>query len=106
MAEPLLPSDYLSFLGSRKTQIEQAHLRAISAANKELILLYWHIGREILQRQQDANWNAEAIDKLFQDLHKEFPHMRGLSPSNLKYMCLFAETYQDEQFIQQVATQL
>lgn len=106
MAEPLLPSDYPSFLSSTKEQVQQAQLTALVAVNRELILLYWHIGRSILERQEWEGWGAKVIDKLSQDLHAEFPQMRGFSSRNLKYMRAFAEMYPDEQFVQTVSAQI
>ena len=106
MAQPLLPSDYPSFLSAIKTHVQQAQLKALVAVNRELILLYWHIGRSILERQNREGWGARVIDKLSQDLHAEFPHMRGFSPRNLKYMRAFAEAYPDEQFVQTVSAQI
>ena len=106
MAEPLLPSDYQSFLGSLKERVQQAQLRALVAVNRELIILYWHIGQGILERQGQEGWGSKVIDRLSQDLHAAFPSMRGFSPRNLKYMRAFAETYPDEQFVQQAVAQL
>ncbi len=106
MAEPLLPSDYQSFLNSLKEQVQQAQLKALVAVNRELILLYWRIGRSILERQAQEGWGAKVIDKLSQDLHAAFPSMRGFSPRNLKYMRAFAEAYPDEQFVQMVSAQI
>src|SRR2546425_2006346 len=106
MAEPLLPSDYPSFLSSIKEQVQQAQLKALVAVNRELILLYWHIGRDILERQEREGWGAKVIDKLSQDLHAEFPHMRGFSVRNLNYMRAFAEAYPDEQFVQTLSAQI
>ncbi len=106
MAEPLLPSDYPSFLSSIKEHVQQAQLKALVAVNRELILLYWHIGRGILERQEREGWGTKVIDKLSQDLHAEFPHMRGFSVRNLNYMRAFAEAYPDERIVQQLAAQL
>ena len=55
------------------------------------MLLYWHVGREILSRQQAASWGAKDIDRLSADLRREFPKMKGFSSRNLKYMRAFAE---------------
>jgi predicted nuclease of restriction endonuclease-like (RecB) superfamily len=74
--------------------------------NWELVLLYWQIGREILIRQQQQGWGAKVIDKLAKDLRKEFPEMKGFSPRNLKYMRAFAETYPDEQIVQEALAQI
>jgi hypothetical protein len=50
-----------------------------------MVLLYWDLGREILERQQLAGWGAKIIDRLSSDLREAFPEMSGLSPRNLKY---------------------
>ena len=76
------------------------------SVNRELVLLYWDIGRRILERQRSEGWGARVIDRLSTDLRREFPEMRGFSSRNLKYMRAFAEAYPDEGFVQQVAAQM
>jgi predicted nuclease of restriction endonuclease-like (RecB) superfamily len=97
---------YEDFLGELKTRISLAQLRAVLAVNKELILLYWQIGRDILQRQQQQGWGAKVINRLATDLQQAFPEMKGFSPRNLKYMRAFAEAYPDEQIVQQPVAQI
>ncbi|MFM9267733.1 YhcG family protein [Tychonema sp. BBK16] len=70
------------------------------------MLLYWQIGRDILNRQQQQGWGTKVIDNLATDLRKAFPEMKGFSSRNLKYMRSFAETYPDEQFVQEVLAQI
>lgn len=106
MADELIPTDYQAFLHNIKTRVQQAQLHAILAVNKELLLLYWHIGRSILERQQAQGWGAKVIDQLATDLHRAFPQMKGFSQRNLKYMRAFAEAYSDEQFVQEVLAQI
>jgi predicted nuclease of restriction endonuclease-like (RecB) superfamily len=89
-----------------KARIRQAQGRAALAVNRELVLLYWNIGRGILQRQQAQGWGAKVIERLSHDLRLEFPEMKGFSPRNLKYMRVFAEAYLDEPFVQQAAAQI
>jgi predicted nuclease of restriction endonuclease-like (RecB) superfamily len=89
-----------------KNRIRQAQVRAALSVNRELVLLYWHIGREILQRQQQEGWGAKVIDRLARDLSREFPDMKGLSRRNLKYMRSFAEAWPNEQIVQQAAAQI
>jgi predicted nuclease of restriction endonuclease-like (RecB) superfamily len=98
--------EYEQLLHSLKDYIRQAQLRASIAANRELILLYWHIGREILQRQTEQGWGSKVIDRLAQDLRQSFPDMKGFSPRNLHYMRAFAESYADEAIVQQVVANL
>ena len=99
-------ADYAEFLNTLKIQIQQTQIRAVSSVNRELVLLYWRIGREILQRQKQRGWGAKVIERLANDLRKEFPEMKGFSPRNLKYMRAFAENWQDEQFVQEVLAQI
>jgi predicted nuclease of restriction endonuclease-like (RecB) superfamily len=72
----------------------------------EMILLYWQIRRDILERQNQQGWGAKVVDHLADDLRREFPGMKGFSPSNLKYMRRFAEECPGRQFGQQPADQL
>ena len=99
-------SEYAEFLAKLKQQIQRAQIRAISNVNRELVLLYWQIGREILQRQKQSGWGAKVIERLAKDLRNEFPEMKGFSQRNLKYMRSFAENWQDEQFVQEVLAQI
>ena len=72
----------------------------------ELIGLYWRLGRLIIERMHDAGWGALVIERLSADLRAEFPAMRGLSPSNLKYMRRFSEAWPDGPIGQRVVDQL
>ena len=83
MPEPLAPDSYGQFLADLKGRIRTAQLRASMAVNRELVLLYWQIGRDILDRQQRENWGAKVIDRLAADLKRAFPDMKGFSPRNL-----------------------
>jgi predicted nuclease of restriction endonuclease-like (RecB) superfamily len=103
---PAAPKGYNSFLTELKDRIRHAQLRAALSVNRELVLLYWSIGRDILTRQKEQGWGAKVIDRVASDLRKAFPQMTGFSPRNLKYMRAFAEAWPDEQFVQQVAAQI
>jgi predicted nuclease of restriction endonuclease-like (RecB) superfamily len=70
------------------------------------VLLYWQIGRDILERQSREGWGSKVIERLAQDLRSAFPDMKGFSPRNLKYMRAFAEAWPDAEFVQQAAAQL
>ncbi len=100
------PAGYADWLTELKSRIHSAQLRASLAVNRELVLLYWQIGRHILARQAEQGWGAKVIDRLSQDLRAAFPGMTGFSPRNLKYMRAFAEAWPDEPFVQEVLAQL
>lgn len=97
---------YASLLAELKERIRTARLKAAVAVNQELILLYWSIGRDILERQNAEGWGARIVDRLAADLRRDFPEMTGLSPRNLKYMRAFAEAFPDREIVQQVVARL
>ncbi|KWK81077.1 hypothetical protein WM16_03800 [Burkholderia ubonensis] len=98
--------DYRSWLTDLKQRVEHARQRAAASANRELVTLYWQIGRDILERQQRRGWGAKVIDQLARDLKDAFPDMRGFSPRNLKYMRALAQAWPAPEFVQQAVAQL
>ncbi len=103
--EPM-PPDYADWLVELKTRIHTAQQRAALAVNRELVLLYWQIGHDILQQQAEQGWGAKVIDRLSHDLRTAFPEMKGFSRSNLMYMRAFAEAWPDDAIVQQAVGQL
>lgn len=101
-----LPADYAPLLAEIKARVQAARVKAALAANRELLVLYWDIGRLILERQRKEGWGAKVIDRLSADLQREFPGQQGFSPRNLKYMRSFAEAWPDGVIVQQAAAQL
>ncbi len=101
-----VPEGYDNWLAELKKRIHTAQQRATLAVNRELVQLYWQIGRDILQRQAEQGWGAKVIERLAHDLRTTFPEMKGFSPRNLKYMRTFAEAWPDESFVQEVLAQL
>jgi len=100
------PDTYNDFLKGLKSRIRQAQVKTALAVNKELVLLYWQIGREILARQQQEGWGSKVIQRLAKDLKREFPDIQGFSRTNLMYMRAFAEAWPDEQFVHQLGGQI
>ena len=105
-AAPLLPAGYGQFLTEIKARVRAAQIRAGLAANRELIALYWDLGRMILDRQQAEGWGAKVIERLSQDLQKAFPGQQGFSPRNLKYMRAFADAWPEIVIVQPPVAQL
>jgi predicted nuclease of restriction endonuclease-like (RecB) superfamily len=101
-----LPVDYSNWLSSLKQRIHTAQQRAVLVVNCELIVLYWQVGRDILDRQKNQGWGAKVIDRLAKDLTDAFPDMKGFSRRNLLYMRSFAEAWPDLEFVQQAVAQL
>jgi predicted nuclease of restriction endonuclease-like (RecB) superfamily len=101
-----LPPDYAPLLSEIKARVQAARIKAGLAANRELLKLYWDIGRLILDRQQKEGWGAKVIDRLSADLQNEFPGQQGFSPRNLKYMRTFAEAWPERLIVQPPVAQL
>ena len=99
-------NDYAVWLTALKQRIQSAQQRASLSVNRELILLYWQIGRDILERQDIQGWGAKVIDRLAYDLSTAFPDMKGFSRRNLLYMRSFAEQWPDAEFVQQAVAQI
>lgn len=102
----IMPKGYAPLLADLKARVRAAQLRSAVSVNRELILLYWHIGREILRCQKEQGWGAKVVDHLSHDLRVEFPELSGLSPRNLKYMRAFAAENSNLEFVQQLAAQI
>lgn len=101
-----LPADYAPLLADIKARVQSARIKAGLAANRELLALYWDIGRLILDRQKREGWGAKVIDRLSADLQREFTGQQGFSPRNLKYMRSFAGAWPETVIVQQPAAQL
>jgi predicted nuclease of restriction endonuclease-like (RecB) superfamily len=101
-----IPQGYDALLVELKERIRTAQVKAALSVNRELILLYWGIGRDILNRQQTEGWGTKIINRLATDLRIAFPEVTGFGARNLKYMRALAEAYADAEFVQQLVAQL
>jgi predicted nuclease of restriction endonuclease-like (RecB) superfamily len=104
--EIIKSNDYAKFLNELKEQVATVQYRAVVQVNRNLIMLYHHIGKEIIRMQSEKGWGSKVIDQLSQDLLSTFPGIKGFGVRNLKYMKQFASEYLDDEFVQQVAAQL
>ena len=95
-ASNLLPDGYGELLEDLKTRVRSAQIKAVVAANRELIQLYWDIGRLIVARQEQEGWGTSVIDRLANDLQKAFPGLKGFSPTNVSRMRAFYLAYAPE----------
>lgn len=106
MTENIISNEYHLFLDDLKKRVHAARYKAALSVNRELILLYHHIGKQILESQDREGWGAKIIAQLSRDLRAEFPEIKGFSPQNLKYMRKFAEEYSLDEFGQQPVDQI
>ena len=101
-----ITKEYAEFLDNLKSRIVTSRYEAARAVNKEMILLYYYIGMQILLTQKEYGWGSKVIDKLSKDMISAFPEMKGFSTANLYNMRRFAELYHDTEILQQVAGEL
>ena len=106
MSKPVLPSAYAPLFAELKSRVRAAQVKAAVAVNRELILLYWHIGREILRAQKAEGWGTKVVERLAKDLAAEFPEMGGFSFTNLMRMRTFAGAYVTEVILPQAVGEL
>ena len=98
--------DYPAFLAALKERIVHARTAAARAVNRELALLYWDIGRAIVEKQQLLGWGESVIDRLSTDLQDAFPRTTGFSPRNMRDMKRFYVAYSDESIWRQPVAKL
>ena len=95
--------DYFQVLENIKTAIRNAQYKAVLGANREQILLFWNIGKIIID---NSIYGKKFIGNLVRDIKLNFPNARGYSVRNLHYMRKFAELVQDEEKVQTVSAVL
>ena len=96
-------TEYLNLVQNVREEIRRAQYKAVLSVNKELIMLYYTIGKII---NEHKSWGNKFIENLAADIKTSFPDTRGYSVRNLKYMSKFAATYPDEEFVQTVSAQI
>ena len=82
-----------AFVNAIGSEIEQAQVRLISAANAQMLFHYWKMGNYILYHQNRQGWGGKVIKKLAQAIRFNYPEKKGYSVRNLAYMCQFARSY-------------
>jgi predicted nuclease of restriction endonuclease-like (RecB) superfamily len=101
-----MPKDYPLFFTTLQKYIKTEKLKAILNANQHMMIMYWHIGNSILEKQKNEGWGTKVIDRLSHDLKEAFPEENGFSPRNLKYMRKFAEAWPQIEIVQRTVAQI
>jgi predicted nuclease of restriction endonuclease-like (RecB) superfamily len=89
----IMSAEYKTFFKEIKERIHKAQYDAFKSVNKELINLYWDIGRSIVAKQEKLGWGKSIVETLARDLQKEFPGIQGFSVQNLWNMRQFYSAY-------------
>lgn len=101
-----IPEDYRNLLVEVKQRIRSAQYEALKAVNKELIALYWDIGRMIVTRQQGTSWGKSVVEQLAKDLQAEFPGISGFSVRNIWNMRSFYVAYSQNEKLQPMVAEI
>ena len=96
-------TNYTKFINSLKAKVRTAQIKGAIAVNKELIKLYWTIGKDIVEKQEQNGWGSKVLERVAKDLQKEFPGIEGFSRRNMFIMRAFYQAYQK---VQQLVAQL
>ncbi len=102
----LITPEYRQFIEDLKARVTAARISAARAVNRDLILLYWDIGRAIVEKQQVLGWGESVVDRVSRDLKEAFPAATGFSPRNLRDMKRFYLAYADEAIWPQAVAKL
>lgn len=86
-------SEYIKFFNELKERIRIAQTKAILSVNKELISLYWDIGKSIVKEQEEMGWGKRVVEQLARDLRREFQDVKGFSARNIWRMRAFYLSY-------------
>ena len=89
----IITSEYKDWIGELKQRIHQSQIKAAVKVNTELLQLYWQLGGEIVEKQQNAKWGDSFLKQLSEDLNAEFPEMKGFSIRNLQLICKWRNYY-------------
>lgn len=95
----LTNNEYSNFIKEIKQRIYKSQYEALKTINKALITLYWEIGEEIYNQQQQKSWGKSIVEVLAAELQKEFPDIKGFSARNLWRMRDFYVTYYENKFL-------
>jgi predicted nuclease of restriction endonuclease-like (RecB) superfamily len=97
---------YNQWLGELKNSIHHSRLQTSLKVNSDMLILYWYVGKQIVEKIDTEGWGTKVIEQLSVDLQKAFPDMKGFSVRNLLYMKQFATIYPNLLIAQQPAAQL
>lgn len=100
MEDKNITTEYTRFLNEITLRIRSAQYEALKAVNKEMIALYWEIGKRITEQQAISGWGKSVVETLSRDIQKEFPRIKGFGVSNMWDMSRFYAEYQSNEILQ------
>lgn len=98
--------NYKNWISALKDKIRSAQIKAALSVNEQMILLYWDIGKSIVEQQQENNWGSKIVEQMALDLKRELPETNGFSRTNLFAMRKFYLFYAASELVQQLGGQI
>lgn len=103
---PILSPEYLNFKNEITARIRSAQYEALKAVNKEMIALYWEVGKRITEQQTALGWGKSVVENLSRDIQKEFPGIQGFGVRNMWDMARFYTEYQSNEILQPLVAEI
>ncbi len=103
---PILSHEYLNFKNEITARIRSAQYEALKAVNKEMIALYWEVGKRITEQQTASGWGKSVVENLSRDIQKEFPGIQGFGVRNMWDMARFYAEYQSNEILQPLVAEI
>ena len=101
-----MDKDYIDWIQDLKARIRFAQIKASIAVNEEMLMLYWDIGKSIVEKQNQFSWGSKIVEQMAKDLKRELPGTIGFSRTNLFAMRKFYLFYKDSKLVHQLGGQL
>lgn len=102
----ILSPEYLNFKNEITARIRSAQYEALKAVNKEMIALYWEVGKRITEQQTALGWGKSVVENLSRDIQKEFPGIQGFGVRNMWDMARFYTEYQSNEILQPLVAEI
>lgn len=102
----ILSPEYLNFKDEITARIRSAQYEALKAVNREMIALYWEIGKRITEQQTALGWGKSVVENLSRDIQREFPGIQGFGVRNMWDMARFYAEYQSNEILQPLVAEI
>ena len=106
MEKEVINEEYSGFIVEIKNKIRNSQYEAMKAVNQALISLYWGIGEEIYNQQQEKGWGKSIVEVFSKEIQKDFTGVKGFSARNLWNMRNFYMEYKDNEILQPMVAEI
>lgn len=100
-----IDEEYRNWIQELGKRYRISQIKASIHVNKEMLLYYWSVGKDIAEKHADSRWGSKFFQNMSKDLTDIIPNTKGFSPTNLRYMKRFYELFKDTQIVPQLGEQ-